>query len=244
MTERMQIKLYFLLLILATSLSAETLQVPDDYSSIQNAINAASNTDSILVAPGLYEESIDFNGKAIVVSSLYLIENDSLLIESTVIDGQEDGSVVTFDSGESYESILQGFTIQNGALSIGGGVLCNGAPLIENCVIKNNVSQLGAGIFHHDNGTDGPTVSGTHFCSNKGSDISGAWINGGGNTFEESCEGNSCPADITGDAVVNVSDLLAVIDAWGGSSGPADINQDGIVNVVDLLEVVGSWGSC
>ena len=43
---------------------------------------------------------------------------------------------------------------------------------------------------------------------------------------------------------VNVSDLLAVIDAWGSDDQVADINADGIVNVGDLLEVVGSWGAC
>ena len=53
-----------------------------------------------------------------------------------------------------------------------------------------------------------------------------------------------CPADITGDAVVNVADLLMVIDQWGQPNSPADITGDGIVNVNDLLEVVGNWGEC
>ena len=43
---------------------------------------------------------------------------------------------------------------------------------------------------------------------------------------------------------MNVADLLAIIDAWGGSDPDADINDDGIVNVIDLLEVVGNWGPC
>ncbi len=52
-----------------------------------------------------------------------------------------------------------------------------------------------------------------------------------------------CIADITGDAQVNVSDLLEVIDQWG-QSGAADINGDGAVDVTDLLEIVGNWGVC
>ena len=52
-----------------------------------------------------------------------------------------------------------------------------------------------------------------------------------------------CPNDIDGDGMVAVSDLLTVIDQWGGA-GTADINEDGIVDVVDLLSVVGSWGAC
>jgi hypothetical protein len=35
-----------------------------------------------------------------------------------------------------------------------------------------------------------------------------------------------------------------VIDQWGLTDSPADINGDGMVNVTDLLEVVGNWGSC
>ena len=52
-----------------------------------------------------------------------------------------------------------------------------------------------------------------------------------------------CPADITGDSVVDVLDLLEVLSQWGGS-GSADITGDGIVDVLDLLEVLGAWGEC
>jgi hypothetical protein len=38
---------------------------------------------------------------------------------------------------------------------------------------------------------------------------------------------------------------LAMIDSWGVCSGcAADINGDGVVDVTDMLEVVGSWGPC
>jgi hypothetical protein len=55
-----------------------------------------------------------------------------------------------------------------------------------------------------------------------------------------------CPADLTGDALVNVSDLLAVIAAWGpcGKECPADIDDDGAVAVSDLVAVFLAWGAC
>ena len=54
-----------------------------------------------------------------------------------------------------------------------------------------------------------------------------------------------CPADINGDTIVNVSDLLAVIANWNATgSNPADVNGDSIVNVSDLLGVIGAWGLC
>lgn len=50
--------------------------------------------------------------------------------------------------------------------------------------------------------------------------------------------------DVNGDGIVDVSDLLAVIGAWGpcGPPCPADLNGDGAVNVSDLLTVIGNWG--
>jgi hypothetical protein len=55
-------------------------------------------------------------------------------------------------------------------------------------------------------------------------------------------ETNTNPNDINGDGVVNVSDLLEIISAWGSCNGcPADVNNDGMVNVTDILAVIGDW---
>jgi hypothetical protein len=54
----------------------------------------------------------------------------------------------------------------------------------------------------------------------------------------------SCPGDISGDGTVDVTDLLAVVAAWGNTGGPEDVDGDGEVNVGDLLTVVEAWGAC
>jgi hypothetical protein len=55
----------------------------------------------------------------------------------------------------------------------------------------------------------------------------------------------TCPEDINGDEVVDVSDLLEIIDSWGTcATCDADINADGIVDVTDLLMVIDAWGAC
>ena len=53
-----------------------------------------------------------------------------------------------------------------------------------------------------------------------------------------------CPADTNSDGMVNVTDILAVVGAWGENGGPADVNGDGVVDVTDLLTVVNAWGAC
>ncbi len=53
-----------------------------------------------------------------------------------------------------------------------------------------------------------------------------------------------CITDVNTDGQTNVSDLLAVIDAWGQSNSPADVNGDGVVNVSDVLLIISAWGPC
>ncbi|MCH2134090.1 MAG: hypothetical protein MK116_10110 [Phycisphaerales bacterium] len=59
--------------------AADVIWVPDDHASIQEAIDAASNGDTVRVRDGHYVEIINFNGKTITVES----ENGP---ESTTID--------------------------------------------------------------------------------------------------------------------------------------------------------------
>jgi hypothetical protein len=129
-------KTYPLILFLLSFTFGETYLVPADFSTIQSAINSSSDGDSIIVSPGEYDESIDFNGKAIVLTSRYILDNDSLLIGLTIIDAQQNGSVATFNNSESNSSVLQGFTLQNGNgneedpddngsfYTYGGGIYC------------------------------------------------------------------------------------------------------------------------
>jgi hypothetical protein len=55
--------------------------------------------------------------------------------------------------------------------------------------------------------------------------------------------GHARPGDVTGDGVVNVTDLLRVLAAWGPCSHcPEDLDGDDAVTVADLLLVLVNWG--
>ncbi len=122
-----------------SSVSASTINVPADQPTIQAGINAASNGDTVLVAPGTYVENINFSGKAITVTS-------SAGAKTTIIDGGGVASVVMFVTGEGSTSILSGFTLQNGTSTFnssysGGGIyVSHASPTITNNVIQNNTA--------------------------------------------------------------------------------------------------------
>ena len=51
--------------------------------------------------------------------------------------------------------------------------------------------------------------------------------------------------DVNGDGHVNLADLLAVINVWGGACNDGcaeDLNGDRFINAADLLIVLNHWG--
>jgi len=118
----------------------------DPYCSIQTAIDNAVDTDEIVVAPGTYFETIDFLGKAITLRS-------SNGPEATIIDAQFTASVVTCDSGEGPDSVLQAFTITRGYDFDGGGMMNDGtSPTVIGCIFFFNIADAfdgrGGGMYN------------------------------------------------------------------------------------------------
>ncbi len=106
-----------------------TIHVPKDAPSIQAGIDTAAAGDTVLVAPGTYLENIDFKGKAITVTS-----SDGPA--TTILDGQNLHSPVTFSTAETRASVFNGFTVQNGYL--GGIIVLRSAPTITGNIITGN----------------------------------------------------------------------------------------------------------
>ena len=123
---------------------SDFIYVPDDYSNIQEAIDAFSDESEIIVRDGTYYESnITFPNRAIIVRS----ENGP---EHTIISGDSANCVVKFyNSGENC--LLDGFTITNGGGYQGGGIYCyNSSPTIINCSIRDNKAYYGGGIYNYE----------------------------------------------------------------------------------------------
>jgi parallel beta-helix repeat protein/predicted outer membrane repeat protein len=159
MKDTVPANLVFILFSLASLAPATTHLTPDEYATIQAAIDDCNDGDVVIVAPGTYtgdgNRDISFKGKAITVQSID--PDDPNIVSATIMDcnGTEDNPHrgFIFHSGEGSNSMLDGLTIMNGYADGGGGVYClESSPKIRNCIISaNNVDAIhgsnGGGIY-------------------------------------------------------------------------------------------------
>ena len=125
---------------------SDILIVPDNYSSIQEAINLSSSGDTVKVNPGIYYENLIINEKFLLIKSIGSNEE-------TIIDGNYQAPVITCNNIIDGQMIIDGFTIKNGVgeningSSFGGGILSKKSKLfLKNLVITNNSAFAGGGI--------------------------------------------------------------------------------------------------
>jgi len=130
------------------------IEVPNDFATIQKAIEAATDGDVICVSPGTYVENIDFLGKAIVVKA-------QIVGSATIQAGAKEVSgsplpAVRFHNEENRNSILEGFIIQGPGPGTatphsGAGINISGAsPTIRNCTLQNCTAAEGGAVYAYE----------------------------------------------------------------------------------------------
>lgn len=153
------------LLLLSSPVFAVIKNVPGTYTTIQSAINASSDGDTVLVETGTYFENINFRGRKIVVTSRFYQSLDLSYIQNTIINGStpvqpDSASCVIISGGADSTTVLQGFTLTGGKgtkwqdehaagrYTEGGGILIAfSAPIIQFNIIKfNEAVTTGGGI--------------------------------------------------------------------------------------------------
>ena len=129
-----------------------------DYESIQPAIDAAKDGDTIIVAQGEYRGYVNFKGKNIILTSTD--PNNWDVVENTTIRYGYD-SVVTFKGQENKNCAIQGFSIRGGDANYGGGIKGNGTKAtIRKCYIHGNQSNThGGGLYNCDGLIDDCIIS-------------------------------------------------------------------------------------
>ena len=115
-----------------------------DYSTIQGAINNASDGDTLLVAPGVYvgdwNRNIDTRGLSLLIVSEEGPEN-------TIIDVEDEPKYgFLFNDGEGPDTIVDGFTITRTYQMSGVRCRFGSSPTVRDCIITACYNIAGGGI--------------------------------------------------------------------------------------------------
>jgi hypothetical protein len=149
------------------------IRVPADYPTIQSAIDAAEGGDTVIVSPGVYQESLVLADKTLTVASEHFLTGNSETIDNTIIDGNWNSSVIEVKEGVGQGTTISGFTIRNGD----DGITAAGIFNLTHCHVTETTDGIdyegGGGLvsycrftFNRDDGIDldGPTAATIEHC--------------------------------------------------------------------------------
>lgn len=235
----------------AVSDPCESGTLDHPFDSIQEAINASFDGDTVLVADGIYtgdgNRDIEFKGKAITVKSrsgpAYCIIDCNA---SEAHHNRHRG--FSFYSDEGADSVLDGFTITNGyapmelelyppwgSYYVGGGIYCRmSSPTIVNCIIRGNAGW-GSGLAS-EYWDSSPRIINCVFSDNKGSGLLSGWRGNFPHIVSCTFNGNE------GGAIrcwVKVSLTNSIL--W--DNGPEEIILEGDSSsvTVSYCDILGGW---
>ena len=123
---------------------AAELRVPSEFQTIQMAVNAAQNADTIMIEPGTYlgpgNMNVSINGKAIYVESL-------AGAGQTILDAENAGRAFIISNDAGGESRFSGLTIQNCRADVMGAVqVSSGAKAVFRDCVVHHCQMDGSGL--------------------------------------------------------------------------------------------------
>lgn len=192
------------------------LAVPTDYPTIQAALLAASAGAAICVEPGIYRESIAFPGRPV---RLFGVAG----AEATLLVADGDRPVVTFERGEGFDTIFEGFTVRQAAVGADGGGLAvhSSSPTLRGLIVRDNyASHDGGGILLE--ASDASLIDLEVTGNGAGDEGGGIWISGGAPTLlRVRLQGNFADGDGGGLRLVDTRVTLEAVSLVENGSGSA-----------------------
>ncbi|RKY16118.1 MAG: hypothetical protein DRP63_06005, partial [Planctomycetota bacterium] len=157
----------------------------DAFATIGKALSVAGDYDLVLVADATYNETdLNFNGKKVYLKGV----DHNTAGQQPVIDCQGSGRAFVFGSGETGDSVVDNFVIENGSAAYGGAIYCDGgSPTLTNCTLSGNKATSGNGGAISCGNSSSPTVSNCTFSGNSATSNGGAIYCDGGSPRITNC---------------------------------------------------------
>lgn len=149
--------------------AAATLRVPADQPTIQAAIDQARDGDTVLIAPGLYRESLVLGDKSLTLASHFLSSRDPADIDATVLDAttpekKRGASLLVIEKTVVQPAKIVGLTFKGAshAVSIHGAAEVAHNRFVDNGDALSFESGRGEVRFNtfENNGDDGIDMDG------------------------------------------------------------------------------------
>jgi hypothetical protein len=159
-------------MLAAAAVRAGDVHVPDDYLTIQEAIDAAVNGDTILVADGTWtgvgNKNLDFLGKMLTLRSA---SGDRDLC---IVDCEDDGRLATIDPEDTVT--FESMTVRNGSATIGAAVLFNfgSGATFDDCIFESCDAASNGGAMLTSGGS--VSITGCELRGNTAGGFGGAII--------------------------------------------------------------------
>ena len=164
------------------------IRVPNDFSTIQEAIDRANPGGTVIVNVGVYHEHLAVN------KTLSLIGADRM---GTVIDADKNGTAVTVSADNVF---VDGFTLRDGG---GGDIFSAGIFLNEssNCTVSDNIvtSNAFTGIYLYKSSNN--TIRNNVVPSNGFGPYDGFESGAGASIALIECNGNTVSGNVVSDSL-------------------------------------------
>ncbi|MFC2170549.1 T9SS type A sorting domain-containing protein [Calditrichota bacterium] len=139
-----------IILTCGSQIHSNILYVPENYETIQSAIDASQGGDTVLIAQGLYEEELTIEGHGIRLASGFLLENDTSIIDSTILSGDSLFRQLYVNSIDNDTLKIIGLSFINGTSADTGMAVkvINSIVEINNCKFIGNFSNSDGGALY------------------------------------------------------------------------------------------------
>lgn len=130
-----------------TTVLADPIDVPGDYSTIQGAIDAASDGDIINVAAGLYEENVVIDKSLTLKGAQAGVDARTRSGAETIIEPDEEEAGISIITTDGRVVVIDGLTVQNGAHGIINSDYVEAGLGVKADITVKNIRVLNPGEF-------------------------------------------------------------------------------------------------